>query len=88
MTYYQWMIRNYKNDANPAGKLARDMKRDPSFPRKDVRDGILDYLIRHDAERSCIRAFDETWRIYARQERWKRTKPIEGRRRIRGGLRR
>ena len=65
MTYYRWMIRNYTNEVSLAGNLARDMKTDAAFPRKEGRNGILDYLFRHRADRSCIRAFDETWRIYA-----------------------
>ena len=82
MTYYRWMIRNYTNEVSLAGDLARDMKTDAAFPRKEGRNGILDYLFRHRADRSCIRAFDETWRIYAGERRRMRRRPYAGRRRI------
>ena len=34
MTFYTFMMRNYKNTDSPAGDLARDMRRDSEkFPR-------------------------------------------------------
>lgn len=76
MTFYTFMMRNYKNSNNPAGDLARDMKSDSeNFPRnrpckfKGWHDIIYNHLVRNDACDACLKTFEECWEEYVRCEK-------------------
>lgn len=78
MNFYNFMMRNYKDAAEPKGDLARDMYEDrEAFPRngKGKFDGwhriILNHLERNDACVECIETFKEAWEEYVRCEKKK-----------------
>ena len=64
MTFYTFMMRNYRGADTPEGDLATDMARDKErFPRngKGKFDGwhklIRDHLVREGACRECLAVF-------------------------------
>ena len=63
MTFYTFMMRNYKNSNSPAGDLARDMKRWHTI--------IYDHLVRNGACDACLETFEECWEEYVRCEKKK-----------------
>ena len=74
MTFYTFMMRNYKCTNIPAGDLAEDMKLDSEkFPRN--RQGwhaiLHDYLVENDACSDCLEVFEECWEEYVRCEKKK-----------------
>lgn len=76
MTFYTFMMRNYRNEDTPQGDLARDMHEDrDSFPKngKGKFTGwhkiIRDYLEYNDACDKCLDAFEESWEEYVRCEK-------------------
>ena len=84
MTFYTWMMRNYKGDVSPAGDLATDMERDKEgFPRNGAgkfqgwHDLILRYLELQGACWECIEVFEECWKEYelCERKRLKRSLP-------------
>lgn len=79
MSFYTFMMRQYKNSNTPAGDLAGDMKRDTeNFPRnpsckyRGWYDIIRDYLMRKGACDTCLEIFDECWEEYVRCEKEKK----------------
>ena len=77
MRYYTFMMRNYLNENNATGDLARDMKRDKdkfpvvikgSFEKKYKK--TRDYLDwQCGACDGCLEAFEETWKEYTKCEK-------------------
>lgn len=78
MSFYNYMVRKYRNCDSPAGDLARDMARDSeNFPRnrpckfKGWHDIIHNHLVRNDACDACLETFEECWEEYVRCEKKK-----------------
>ena len=76
MNFYNWMMRNHRDENTPAGDLAADMKRvRDTFPRNGVGkfDGwhslIRSYLVRHHACSECLEVFEECWKEYVECEK-------------------
>lgn len=76
MTFYTWMMRNYKNDNSPAGDLADDMYRDKDrFPRNGTgkfqgwHNQIRGYLETEGACDACLDVFEDCWEEYEICER-------------------
>ena len=64
MSFYNW-IKEFKEDDNPVGDLARDLLNDPLFPKTDTDGNTLrHYLVTRRASDSCIRAFDRAYGWY------------------------
>lgn len=71
MTFYTYMVRNYKNEDSPKGDLAKDIYGDKeSFPRngqgkwKARGNWIRDYLESCGACDACMEIYDECWEEY------------------------
>ena len=78
MTFYNFMMKNYKDAKEPKGDLARDMYGDrESFPRngsgkcKAWYRLIREYLESQGACYACLKTFDEAWEEYVRCEKEK-----------------
>lgn len=76
MTFYTFMIHNYKNDESPAGKLAEDMESDSeNFPRncpykfKGWHEQLYKYLLENGACNDCLITFEECWEEYVKCEK-------------------
>lgn len=76
MTFYTFMMRNYKNDGSSAGDLARDMRSDSEkFPLnrpckfKGWHEQLYKYLVKNDACRDCLSTFEECWEEYVKCEK-------------------
>ena len=76
MNFYNWMMRNHRDEDTPAGDLASDMKRvKDTFPRNGVGkfDGwhrlIRSYLVHHHACSECLEVFEECWEEYVECEK-------------------
>lgn len=76
MTFYTWMMRNYKGDESPAGDLAADMYWDKDrFPRNGTgkfqgwHKLIRGYLETEGACPECLDIFEECWEEYELCER-------------------
>ena len=76
MTFYTFMMCNYKNTDTPAGDLAGDMKRDSErFPRnrpckfKGGHEQLYKHLVENGACHDCLRTFEKCWEEYVRCEK-------------------
>lgn len=76
MTFYTYMMKNYKNADGMKGKLARNMHDDKEhFPKngqskfKGWHTLIRDYLIKEGASYTILDAFDDAWEEYELCER-------------------
>lgn len=67
-SFRSYMIRNHINDDSPEGDLARDIKRDETFPKTaGSHQFIWYYLLTHGACRECLKTFDACWKRYYRK---------------------
>ena len=71
MSFYTYMMRNYKRAESPEGDLARDMELDrDSFPRQstgkfEARHRLIrEYLESCNACSGCLDAFERCWKEY------------------------
>ncbi len=65
VSFYKFMTANFLADNSPPGDLARDMKRDPDFPRFSINyERIRNHLERCAACSDCFDTFDECWNRY------------------------
>ena len=76
MNFYNWMMRNHRDENTPAGDLAADMELDKeSFPRNGTGkfDGwhriIREYLVQQDVCDECLEVFEECWKEYVECEK-------------------
>ncbi len=76
MSFYTFMMRNYKGTDSPEGDLAADMARDKdSFPRnctgkfKARHRLIREHLERHNACKACLAVFEKCWEEYVQCEK-------------------
>ncbi|MCR5487432.1 MAG: sterile alpha motif-like domain-containing protein [Lachnospiraceae bacterium] len=81
MTFFNFMMENYKGKAGAMGELAADMFDDRcAFPRngkgkyKGWHKLISEYLDRHGAGGEQMEAFDEAWKEYVQCEKAKSKK--------------
>ena len=81
MTFYTWMMRNYKGTHCPAGDLAGDMYWDKDrFPRNTgtkysaAYATILNYLQANHACEDCLSVFMECWADYVAAEKTRQKK--------------
>jgi len=60
--FFKWLLRQLKRD-DPIGDLAKDVKRDPDFPKTAKTREIIRSYIAHKAHvsRETLVAFDESW---------------------------
>ena len=63
MTFKDWISR-LESRSTPSGDLARDIKRDKSFPEENSREAIFSYLESNHACDGAIEAFKTTWASY------------------------
>ena len=76
MNFYNWMMRNHRDENTPAGDLTADMEMDrESFPRNGTGkfDGwhriIREYLVQQDVCDECLEVFEECWKEYVECEK-------------------
>lgn len=76
MNFYNWMMRNHRDENAPAGDLTADMEQDKeSFPRNGTGkfDGwhriIREYLVQQDVCDECLEVFEECWKEYVECEK-------------------
>ena len=76
MNFYNWMMRNHRDEDTPAGDLAADMEHvKDSFPRNGTGkfDGwhrlIRSYLVQRHACSECLEVFEECWEEYVECEK-------------------
>ena len=63
--FFRFMVETHLEDDSPAGDLARDMNRDPYFPRKAFRyDTIENYLFALQPSQDAIITFKECYDEY------------------------
>lgn len=81
MTFYTYMMRNYRGTVTPKGDLANDMHDDKEqFPRngpgkfKGWHKLIRGYLERCGACDDCLSVFEECWEEYVKCEKSKLSK--------------
>ena len=79
MTFYTYMMRNYRGKRSPKGDLADDMFLDrETFPRnRNVKfDGgytiLRDYLEEQHACQECLIVFEQCWTEYVTFEKLKK----------------
>ena len=69
LTFYTWLIKNYKGANNPKGDLAEDARTDRRFPKSaKTHKRISEYLNACGACWGCIEAFEEAYKEYERTE--------------------
>ena len=65
MTFYQWLIKHYRDVRCPIGDLADDVQHDVGFPKQSMkRREILDYLMSQNACTACIDVFEKAFLNY------------------------
>lgn len=65
MKFAAWLTANHINQNTPMGDLARNAKRDPTWPvNANSEHQILDYLSSVRASDSTILAFKTAWKAY------------------------
>jgi len=76
MSFYRFMMRNYRGTNTPEGHLAHDMEVDRErFPKNGSGkyDGwhrlIKEHLVRNDACDGCLETFERCWEEYVRCEK-------------------
>ena len=76
MSFYTFMMRNYKGTDSPEGDLAADMARDKnSFQRSctgkfNARYRLIrEHLERNDACEACLDVFERCWKEYVTCEK-------------------
>lgn len=76
MNFYNWMMRNHRDEDTPEGDLAADMEHvKDTFPRNGVGkfDGwhrlIRSYLVQRHARSECLDVFEECWKEYVECEK-------------------
>ena len=75
MTFYEYMMKNYRHKDTPEGDLADDMYGDERFPRdltgpkREQYKKIRGYLFMRMACRECLETFKECWDEYVAYER-------------------
>lgn len=76
MTFYTFMMRNYKNSDSPAGDLAGDMKSNSEkFPInrsckfRGWHDIIYNHLVINGACGACLETFEKCWEEYVKCEK-------------------
>ena len=81
MTFYRFMMRNYRGTDTPEGDLANDMMRDRErFPKNGTGkfDGwhklIREHLVSAGACADCLAVFESCWEEYVRCEKNKSSK--------------
>lgn len=61
MIFRTWILDNKINEDTPIGDLARDIKREGSFPKSNSHDRLLGHLYTKGACHECIEAFEEAY---------------------------
>ena len=64
MSFYDWLVENFKHTRSPIGDLARDVAADETLPKNAGNREIKKYLDDCSACADCIYAFEEAWNEY------------------------
>lgn len=65
MSFYNWIVKNYRGSDCPIGDLVADAMESKGFPRESRKHKeILNYLIFQGACLGCIDAFEDAFRRY------------------------
>lgn len=71
MKYFKtWVIDKYIKMDNRFGDLAKDMKRDKSFPITKDKEKMKWYLIMNGACPQCLEVFEEAYEEYEKSENY------------------